>query len=666
MRLLLSLLLSLGCLAASAASGNIQKISSPDSRITLSVCTEGGLSYSLECDGISLIGSSSVGMTLSDGVSFGAPGVRPVKVRRSVIDRTDPVQFYKKSAIRDHCNVMTLSYRNFDVEFRVYDDAFAYRFISRVKGPFKVVSEDAQFNFAKPWPAYVGYVCQHDETLDGQFFNSFENFYAHHPLDRWDTTHLAFSPIMIEADGDLKIAISESDVLNYPGMFLYNGEGGNCLKGVFAPYPKETVPGGHRKLQDIVESREGYIAAYEGDTSFPWRIVAISRGEAGLLESDIVYRLATPAEGDFSWVKPGKVSWEWWNACGLKGVDFRTGVNNDTYKFYIDFASKYGIEYILLDEGWATDYKNDLFDVVPEIDLPGLCSYAEKKGVGIILWAGFRAFNRDMDAVCRHYSELGVKGWKVDFMDRDDQPMIQFTVKAAQTAAKYHQIVDFHGVGKPAGLTRTMPNVLNYEAVFGLENMLNYRPRKENHDQVAYDLTFPFMRLLAGPSDYTQGAMRNAAKGNFKFIRAEAMSQGTRCRQLAEYVIFDAPLTMLCDSPTNYMENDECTRLIASVPVVWDETRAIEAKVGEYIIEARRSGEDWWIAGMSDWTERDWTIDLSSFGAGPWKVVLFRDGVNADKLASDWSSSEFTVSGTSFDVHVAPGGGFIAKIIIEK
>lgn len=662
-KIFLSLLVILAGIQPVFAAQKVQKLSSPDGRITLTVNTADGLSYSLESDGISLINNSSIGMSLENGICFGAEGSRPAKIKLITVEELIRARIFKKSTVHDHCNIMTLSYKNFDVEFRMYDDAFAYRFISKVKSAFKVVSEKAQFNFAKPWPAYVGYVCQHDDTLEGQFFNSFENFYSRHNLNEWDRTHIAFSPILVEADNDIKLAITESDVLDYPGMFLYNGNGDSCLEGVFAPYPKEVSQGGHKMLQDFVESREDFIACYDSDTSFPWRIVAISRGDASLLENDIVYKLASPSEGDFSWVKPGKVSWEWWNACMLKGVDFKTGVNNDTYKYYIDFASEYGIEYILLDEGWATDYKNDLFDVVPEIDLPMLCKYAEKKGVGIILWAGYRAFNKDMDAICRYYSELGVKGWKIDFMDRDDQQMIQFTVNAAKTAAKYHQIVDFHGVGKPAGLCRTMPNVLNYEAVFGLENMLNYRDRKANHDQVVYDLTFPFLRLLAGPADYTQGAMRNATMKNFKFIRSEAMSQGTRCRQLAEYVIFDAPLTMLCDSPTNYMENDECTKLIASVPVVWDEIKAIDAKVGQYILEARRSGEDWWIAGMTDWTERDWSIDLSSLGSGPWNVVLFRDGTNADKLASDWKKSIFTLNEiNSFDVHVAPGGGFIAKI----
>lgn len=651
-------------------------LASPDGTVKLTVYTDNGLSYTLECDSTVCLNKSRIGMSLADGTYYGSEKDKLKKVWRGQKDHVDSTKFYKKAAVRTRCNFMSLEFKNFNVEFCAFDDAVSYRFISKSRKPFKVSSECATFNFAKAWPAYVGYVCQHDKELDTQFFNSFENTYEHHTLDRWDKAHIAFSPLVVEADNNLKLAITETDVLDYPGMFLYNDGMGSCLKGVFAAYPKDTEPGGHRKLQDVVKTRENFIAQYDKAkvdatawrVEFPWRIVAVSRGDAGLLNNDVVYRLAKPAEGDFSWVKPGKVSWEWWNACNLRGVDFKAGINNDTYKYYIDFASEYGIEYILLDEGWATDYKNDLFDVVEDIDLPMLCSYAESKGVGIILWAGYRAFNKDIDAICKHYSEMGVKGWKIDFMDRDDQEMIRFMVKAAETTAKYRQIIDFHGVSKPAGLTKTMPNVLNFEAVFGLENLLNYRKGKEKKDQVIYDVTFPYLRLLAGPSDYTQGAMRNAVKKNFQYIRTEPMSLGTRCRQLAEYVVFDAPLTMLCDSPSNYIAEDECTHLIASVPVVWDESRAIDGKIGEYIVQARRSGEAWWIAGITDWTERDWVIDASAICEGKWKVELFADGVNADQFASDYIRSETTLAADgTLKVHVAPGGGFIAKLtkIIE-
>jgi len=644
---------------------------SPDGKIKITVSTVKGISYKVECDSVLCLDESRIRMTLADGTMYGGEENQLKRVWRGPVDHIDSTKFYKTAAVRVRCNLMSLEYKTFNVEFCAFDDAVSYRFISKSNKAFKVADELAQFNFAKPWPATIGYVCQNTKSLQTQLFNSYENVYERHNLDKWNMERLAFSPLVVEADGGLRLAITEANVLDYPGMFLYNESHGSCLKGVFAGYPKELKKGGHRDLQDKVLSRENFIAQYDKAATdacaqrlaFPWRIVAVSRGDAGLLANDVVYRLATPSEGDFSWVKPGKVAWDWWNDCNLRGVDFKTGVNNETYKFYIDFASKYGIEYIIMDEGWATDYKNDLYDIVPSIDLPMLCSYAASKNVGIILWAGYRAFNQDMDAICKHFSQMGVKGWKIDFMDRDDQPMVQFTVKAAQIAAKYHMIIDFHGIHKPAGLTKTMPNVLNYEAVYGLENMRSSRPEKEARDQVVYDVTFPYLRLLAGPADYTQGAMINSTKKSFRYVHPGTMSQGTRCRQFAEYVIFDAPLTMLCDSPSNYMDNDESTRLIVSVPVVWDEIRPIDGKIGEYIVEARRKGADWWIAGITDWTERDWVINASALGAGKWKVELFADGVNADKAASDYKRQEFTLdaSGT-FKVHLAPGGGFLAKL----
>ena len=301
--------------------------------------------------------------------------------------------------------------------------------------------------------------------------------------------------------------------------------------------------------------------------------------DKAMLDSDLVYALSRPAQGDFSWVKPGKVAWDWWNAWNLYGVDFRAGINTQTYKYYIDFAAENGIEYVILDEGWAVNLQADLFQVVPEIDLPGIVDYANAKGVGIILWAGYWAMNRDIEGICKHFSEMGVKGFKIDFMNRDDQQMVDFYRETAEIAARYHLLVDFHGAFKPSGLQRPYPNVINHEGVAGLEQM---KWAQASVDQVTYDVQIPFIRMFAGPLDYTQGAMRNATRGNYRPVNSEPMSQGTRCRQLAEYILFEAPLTMLCDSPSNYLAEPECLRWMAAVPTVWDETVALDGQVGDY------------------------------------------------------------------------------------
>lgn len=658
-RLMTTLAALLIAVSAFAAPKNYE-LKSPDGKLSVSVEAGEGISYTLTHGGDLLMKDSHLGMYMTDGTVFG--GIQPVKkVSRRSVSSTIPAFMYKKAEVKDEFNEMTLKFKKFSVIFRAYDDGMAYRFVSHLKEPSQVEMEMADFNFAQDWNMWAAYVCQHTETLDSQYYNSFENTYSYTPLSEWNKDRLAFLPLMVDGPGGKKIVITEADLMNYPGMYLYNGNADNTLDGVFAPYPKEVKQGGHNNLQMEVQSREPYIAKCEGGESFPWRIVAVSENDVQMADNDMVYRLATPAaEADWSWVKPGKVAWDWWNAWNLYGVDFKSGINNDTYKYYIDFASANGIEYVILDEGWAVTGEADLFKVVPEIDVEMLAEYASERNVGLILWAGYRAFDRDMEKVCEHYSKMGIKGFKIDFMDRDDQIMVDFHRRAAQTAAKYGMMVDFHGTYKPTGLHRTYPNVVNYEGVHGLEQM---KWSKEDVDQVTYDVTVPYIRMMAGPMDYTQGAMRNAARGNYRPVNSEAMSQGTRCRQLAEYVVFDSPLNMLCDSPSNYMKEKECTDFIASVPEIWDETRGLDGKVGEYIAIARRSGLDWYVGAMTDWNAREMTLDLSFLPEGDYKVELYRDGVNADRAACDYRKEVIDLPADRLlKITMAPGGGFVAKV----
>jgi alpha-glucosidase len=356
------------------------------------------------------------------------------------------------------------------------------------------------------------------------------------------------------------------------------------------------------------------------------------------------------------------VAWEWWNCLNITGVDFEAGFNNETYKHYIDFASKYGIEYVILDEGWAVNKQADLFQVVPEIDLSMLVNYAKERNVGIILWAGYYAFDRDMEHVCQHYSEMGVKGFKIDFMDRDDQLVTDFYRRAAEMCAKYHLFVDFHGAFKPAGLNRTYPNVLNFEGVFGLEQM-KWVPTTV--DQMKYDTEIPFIRQAAGPMDYTQGAMLNGGRWNYHPCWMQPMSQGTRCHQLALYIILESPLNMLCDSPDHYDREPDYTRFVAEIPTVWDETKVLQGEVGEYIVTARRKGDTWYIGGITNWTARDVNIalpvvDLNICNSST--IELYTDGVNAHRKGSDYRHETMDNNMPAITVHMAPGGGFVAKI----
>ena len=633
---------------AATAAPKDYTLSSPDGGLEVKITADDGISWSLYRDGACLLTPSRVSMTLEDGTVYGTGKFRTAK------------------GSEDDNNSLTFKFKECDLVFKAFDDGVAYRFISRSKTPFKVVSEQAEFALPDDWSMYVPYVRDYTDNFETQYFNSFENTYSHIRVSEWDSARLAFLPRLVEAPEGVKLCIMETDLMNYPGMYLYNGDGDTSLEGSYARYPKEMEQGGHNMLQMVVRSREDYIAKYDGATSFPWRIVAVSAEDKDLLANRLAYRLATPAaEGsDYSWVRPGKVAWEWWNDWNLTGVDFKTGINNDTYKYYIDFASKHGIEYVILDEGWAVNLKADLMQVVPEIDLEELVEYGRERNVGIILWAGYWAFDRDMENVCRYFSEMGVKGFKIDFMDRDDQMMVDFHRRAAETAAKYHLLVDFHGTYKPAGLDRTYPNVVNYEGVHGLEQM---KWSGENVDQVTYDVTIPFIRMVPGPMDYTQGAMRNASRGNYRPVNSEAMSQGTRCRQLAEYIVFNSPLTMLCDSPSNYMKEPECLEFISEVPTVWDEIVPLDGKVAEYVAVAKRKGDVWYVGGMTNWDARDMEVDLLQvLGDGEWTVEIFTDGVNADRAGCDYRKSEYVLKAADnntfrLGVHLAPGGGFAAK-----
>ena len=588
------------------------------------------------------------------------PSITTAKTKS--VNQTVKAPFYKRAEIRDQYNELVLNFKgNYKVVFRAYNEGVAYRFQTDFKKPFEVRRETAQFNFDDDYQALVPYVLrragQEGDLINQQFYNSFENTYTHTALSQMDTQKLAFLPLLVELKDGKKAVITEADLEDYPGLYLRKQNVGNGLFAVHAGYPTTREQSGHNNLQWIVTERENYVAKVEATRSFPWRCIVISESDKELADSDLVYLLAAPSRvEDVSWIQPGKVAWDWWNAWNIYGVDFEAGINNDTYKYYIDFAAQYGIEYVILDEGWAVNKQADLFQVVPEIDIKELVDYGAERNVGIVLWVGYAAIDKDMEHVCQHYSDLGVKGFKVDFMDGDDQMIVDFYYRMAETAAKHHLFVDFHGAYKPTGLHRTYPNVLNHEGVYGLE-----QAKWDNQsDLVTNEVTIPFIRMVAGPMDYTQGAMKNAQKNNFAAIYTEPMSQGTRCRQLAEYVIFESPFNMLCDSPSNYLKEDECTQFIANVPTTWDETIVLDGKVGEYLVIARRKDFRWYVGAITNWEERDIEIDLSvlpNFSAKSGHI--FRDGPNANRAARDYVSEQAQVWGNKVKVHLAKGGGMV-------
>lgn len=644
------------------AQENSYQLKSPDGKLSAKIVVDKVILYEVSHEGEQVLAPSKIEMLLDGGDSFGANS-KVKNTERKSVDETIDAHFYKRDKITDKYNELRINFKeNFSVIFRAYDEAVAYRFVSTGKKDFKVKNEVAEFEFVDDYSCYVPYVKSDAKDIVGQYFNSFENEYTYGKLSELKKDRLSFTPVVVETGDGMKVCIAESDLESYPGMFLINEDGDTGFESNFATVPISSEQGGHNMLQQVVTKRENYIASCKAKTNFPWRIVIVAEEDKELLDSDIVYKLAAENRiGDVSWIKPGKVAWEWWNHWGISGVDFEAGINTATYKAYIDFASKNNIEYVILDEGWAVKLNADLFDVVPEIDLEEIVSYGKSKNVDIILWAGYYAFERDLEKVCKHYSEMGVKGFKIDFMDRDDQEMVDFHYRAAEVAAKYHMLVDFHGSYKPTGMNRTYPNVINYEAVNGLEQMK--WSSIDKFDQVTYDVTMPFIRMISGSIDYTQGAMRNATKRTHRGINDEPMSLGTRCRQLAEYVIFESPLNMLCDSPTNYEKEQECTDFIAAIPTVWDNTVAVNGEIAKYITIAREKDGVWYLGAITNWDSRDLEIDLSFLGDGNFKAEVFSDGANANRIASDYKKEIIDIpSNRKLNISMAQGGGYALKI----
>ena len=638
--LFLLIILVIGGISMTFGANNIEyELKSPNGVIEIKINVGDEIMYSVRHGNTVIIDDSQISMELEDGTVLGRMG-KIKNVNKKSVNETIDANFYKKAKVKNNYNELIINFKgNYKLTFRAFDDGVAYRFSTSFKNPIIVRKENVNYCFDDDYVAYIPYVNARKgdgDFLTQQFFTSFESQYTIDSISKMDNERIAFTPLLICLKDGKKAVIVESDLEDYPGTFFRKGKG-NSLEAVQSTYPKTEVQGGHNMLQMVVKERENYVAKVNGTRDFPWRAIVISENDAELMNSDMVYKLASPSRvEDVSWIKPGKVAWDWWNNWNIWGVDFKAGINNDTYKYYIDFASKNGIEYVILDEGWAVNKQADLFQIVPEINLEELVAYANERNVGLVLWAGYYAIDRDMEHVCKHYSEMGIKGFKVDFMDRDDQKVVDFYYRMAAMAAKYHLFVDFHGAYKPTGLSRTYPNVLNFEGVYGLEQS----KWDDDLNQVNYECMIPYIRMVAGNLDYTQGAMDNATKYHFRAIYTNPMSQGTRCHQLAEYVIFESPFNMLCDSPTKYMQNQECVDFIASVPTVWDETVALDGKLGEYAVIARRSGDTWYIGAITNWEARTVEIEVPRFARNDSSVIVYQDGVNANRNAEDYKIIE--------------------------
>ena len=628
--------------------GGVHRLSSPGGRIEVAVRAAPDLAYDVTFDGKPLLTDARLSLDVDHrrlGVAARITGAKRSHTDATVI----PAVRLKAEVLPEKFNELRLECEGgYAVTFRAYDEGVAYRFETALEtAQVKVFGEEALFRFAADAPVYY-------PNEGRSFFSHNEQHYKPINLSAIPLGDLATLPPVVATAAGPKVAIAEADVESYPGLWL-RATGGPALAAAFPPFPLEEKTSRDRDVR--VERAADYIAVTTGARAYPWRLLAIARTDADLITNSLVYLLQRPSQiVDPSWIKPGRVAWDWWNDRNLTGVDFKPGINTQTYKFFIDFAAKYGIEYVILDEGW---YKTgNLLQVTPGLDMPALLAHARRKNVGIILWTVWKTLADQLEPALAQFQAWGVKGLKVDFMQRDDQPVIDFYHRIASELAKRKMLVDFHGAQRTALMTRTWPNIISTEGVMGLEHL-----KWSNASDPEHNVTLPFTRMLIGPMDYTPGAMLNADRASFKVNFNEPMSMGTRVHQLAMYVVFESPLQMLADSPSHYAKEPEAMEFLGSVPSVWDETRVLDGTIGDFIVVARRRGADWYLGAMTDWTPRGGQVDLSFLGAGDFQMTVYEDGPEAERRASDYRKTVTPVTRASkITMKLAPGGGWVARI----
>lgn len=626
------------------------KVSSPDNRLTVTVSFGEKILWTARYKGKVILENCPVSMTINNKQL----GIEPKAARKNtrfISREIRPVVPTKKAVIQDKFSELTINCREgYAISFRVYNQGVAYRFETTMEGSLDIQAEEMEIHFRDNVMSYF--------PEEDSYISHNERIYRKVSPAELSPEQFCSLPVFFRTPDKINIVFTEADLFDYPGMFLH-GCSRNALSAGFPKVVLETsAPERSKDRDEIITKEAGYIANVKGPRTFPWRLFYISDNFADILENDLVHQLSTPLKlEETDWIKPGKVAWDWWNANNIYGVDFESGVNTNTYKYFIDFASAYGLEYVILDEGW-TKTSTNVLESNPNIDVKELIRYGKEKNVGIILWLLWKPLDQNMGQILDTYAQWGAKGIKVDFMQRNDQYMVRYYERVASEAARRKLLVDFHGAFKPAGLSRAYPNVLSHEGVKGLENCKWSKDITPEHD-----VTLPFIRMVAGPMDFTPGAMNNAQENDFAIRFTLPMSQGTRCHQMAMYVIYESPLQMLCDNPSIYHREKECTQFIAGIPTTWDTTIVLQAEIADYIAMARRKGDTWYIGAMTDWTSREMDISFSFLPEGTWNIVIMQDGVNADKNAVDYKKIVSTVTNKSrMKIKLAKGGGWAAVV----
>ncbi len=624
------------------------KLKSPDNQLTVTIKTDDMISFSVDYKDANVIDVNGISLELEGEEELGISSKVKNKYRASVKELIEAPLSTKSSVITDEYSMLKLKFRgNYELEFRAYNHGCSYRFITTMKNDIVVQSEKMSIDYGNGATAWF----PEEESL----MSHYERLYIYTDLNTIRKEKFCSLPLLTSSTNGVKVLFTESDLDDYPNLFLEKS-GVNSFDALFPKYILEVVPRpGGEDRDEVITKEADYIAKTKGNRSFPWRLFIIGE-DSDIVESSLVYQLATPSKLDHTdWIEPGQIAWDWYNANNIYGVDFESGLNTETYKYFIDFASENGIGYIILDEGWSKS-TTDIGASNDTLDIDELVRYGNDKGVRIILWLLWKPLYQDIPGILALYKDWGIAGVKIDFMQRADQQMVNYYKNVAVEAAKLELLVDFHGAYKPTGLHREYPNVITFEGVKGNEN------NKWSHDITPeHNLTLPFTRMVAGPMDYTPGAMSNAHLINHMISFERPSGLGTRCHEIAKYVIFESPLQMLCDSPSRYRKEMECTRFITQIPQVWDETRVLEAKVSDYLVIARRSGNDWYMGAMTDWTARNFEIPLDFLPDGKYDLQLIQDGVNANKFAEDYKLIHTsTDKNETLKVNLASGGGWVA------
>lgn len=634
-------------------------VCSPSGKICVKIWTNKTLNYSIYENGKLILQPSMADMLLTNDRSFSFNNSIKSHTLKSVTNEIISPVPEKRKRIKDDYNLLSIAFRKpFKVEFRVYNDGVAYRFSTAFKDSVTVQNEVASFHFAKGTAAYFPGIHKRDDA--DIFHTSFEELYPLRQLDSIKNTEVGYTPVLLAPQANPKIAIMESDLEDYPGMFL-SGTGSDVLDAKFAAYPLQEKLTAGEYPQLLVTERADYIAKTKGTRTFPWRVLMIADEDRQLPSNDIVYRLASPSRiGDASWVHPGKGTDEWTINVNLFNVPFRSGVNTASYKYYIDFAKKFGFDRIMMDAGWSDNL--DLFKINPAINMDTIVAYARKENIKISMWTLAHTLNRQLKAALNQFNKWGVDFIMTDFIDRDDQKTVDFYYRIAKACAEHHIMIMYHGAYPPKGFNRTFPNNVTREGVLGSEYNIGSDKASPKHD-----VTLPFTRMLAGSLDYEPGILNNATQKGFRPIEGMVMSQGTRCHQLAMFVVYDNPMQIFSGNPSQAWLEPKFTRLLGSIPTTWDQTNILDGKVGEYIVTARQNGSNWFIAGMSNWTPRDITVSFDFLDAsGVYKATICKDGVNADRYAADYILNDVAIKkGDVMKIHLAPGGGFLVKLVKE-